>query len=163
MALSCFSDQEIPIQEALQSDLFGTANLEEGHPGQRKTPSRCPSGSSMTFAGSLDWYSAAIPGARKKTGISRFSTGLLFQVFHDYDPDNLLFQQAYDEAMYFQLEKIRLRQALDRIASQRPVISRPGKFTPFALPIVADSLREKLTSEKLEQRIERMKLALLQD
>jgi ATP-dependent Lhr-like helicase len=58
--------------------------------------------------------------------------------------------------MDFQLEEARLRTALDRINHQRIVITRPDKPTPFAFPIMVDHLREKLTTEKLEDRIKRM-------
>jgi ATP-dependent Lhr-like helicase len=36
------------------------------------------------------------------------------------------------------------------------VIKDPGKFTPFAFPIIVDRLREKLSSEQLEDRIRKM-------
>jgi ATP-dependent Lhr-like helicase len=58
--------------------------------------------------------------------------------------------------MDFQLEEARLRKALDRIAHQKIVITNPDKPTPFSFPIMVDRLREKLTSEKLEDRIRRM-------
>jgi len=54
------------------------------------------------------------------------------------------------------LEEARMRRALERIAGQKIVITRPEKPTPFAFPIMVDRLREKLTSEKLEDRIKRM-------
>ena len=60
--------------------------------------------------------------------------------------------------MTFQLEEIRLRRALERITAQRLLFSRPEKPTPFAFPIMVDRLREKLSSELLEDRIRKMKL-----
>ncbi|HMN91466.1 MAG TPA: hypothetical protein PKE68_15700 [Saprospiraceae bacterium] len=35
--------------------------------------------------------------------------------------------------------------------------------TPFAFPIMVDRLREKLSSEKLEDRIKKMKLQLVRE
>jgi ATP-dependent Lhr-like helicase len=58
--------------------------------------------------------------------------------------------------MDFQLEEARLRRALERITSQKIVITRPEKPTPLAFPIMVDRLREKLTTEKLEDRIRKM-------
>ena len=58
--------------------------------------------------------------------------------------------------MDFQLEEARLRKALGRIAHQRIIITEPDKPTPFAFPIMVDRTREKLTSEKLEDRIKKM-------
>jgi ATP-dependent Lhr-like helicase len=67
-----------------------------------------------------------------------------------------LLRQAFEEVMDFQLEEARLRRALNRIAQQKIVITYPQKPTPFAFPIMVDGMREKLTSEKLEDRIKRM-------
>jgi ATP-dependent helicase Lhr and Lhr-like helicase len=60
--------------------------------------------------------------------------------------------------MDFQLEDSRLRQALERISAQKIVITQPEKPTPFSFPIIVDRTREKLTSEKLEDRIRKMKM-----
>ncbi len=98
------------------------------------------------------------PGKHKKERHLQSSTSLLFEVFKDYDPNNLLYLQAYDEAMTFQLEEVRLRRALERISHQKIKLMRPALATPFAFPIIVDSLREKLSTEKIMQRIERMKL-----
>jgi len=65
-------------------------------------------------------------------------------------------QQAFEEVMDFQLEEARLRKALERISTQKIIITTPEKPTPFAFPIMVDRLREKLTSEKMEDRIKRM-------
>ncbi|MCB0811531.1 MAG: DNA ligase-associated DEXH box helicase, partial [Flavobacteriales bacterium] len=84
------------------------------------------------------------------------NAGLFFDVFTDMDPGNLLLRQAHEEVMTFQLEEGRLRLALQRIATQRIVITECDRFTPFGFPIMVDRLREKLSSEKLEERIQRM-------
>jgi ATP-dependent Lhr-like helicase len=64
--------------------------------------------------------------------------------------------------MTFQLEEARLRQALERIQSQEIIIVKPTQVSPFAFPIMVDSLsRERLSTEKLEDRIEKMKLEIL--
>lgn len=41
------------------------------------------------------------------------------------------------------------------------MISKPNKATPFSFPILVDRLREKLTSEKLEDRIKKMTADLI--
>ena len=88
------------------------------------------------------------------------STQLLFDVFQDYHPDNILLKQAYQEVMDFQLEEQRLRKALEQIVAQEIIITQPEKFTPFAFPILVDRLREKISYEKLEDRIKKMTLQL---
>jgi len=59
-------------------------------------------------------------------------------------------------AFDIQMELPRMREALERIQVQRKVLKDPGKFTPFAFPIIVDRLREKLGSEQLEDRIRKM-------
>lgn len=96
------------------------------------------------------------PGKIKKQRHLQASSSLLFEVFRDYEPDNLLFLQTYDEVMTLQLEEARMRKALERIQAQNFRIQYPKKPTPLAFPIIVDRLREKMSSEKLEDRIAKM-------
>jgi ATP-dependent Lhr-like helicase len=85
------------------------------------------------------------------------STSLLFDVFSEYEPNNLLVRQAYNEALAFQLEEFRLREALQRIVTQNIILKQIDRPTPFAFPIMVDSLgRERLTTETMEERIARL-------
>lgn len=90
------------------------------------------------------------------------NSSLLFDVFKDYEPDNILFQQAYRETFEHQLEEGRLRIALERIANQKIIWRACSQPTPFSFPIITDRLREKLTNEKLADRIRRMTAKLMQ-
>ena len=103
------------------------------------------------------------PGKQKKDKHLQSSSQLFFDVFHDYEPNNLLLLQSYDEVMNFQLEEGRLRLALQRIKEQKIILSKPEKPTPFAFPIIVDRLREKMSSEKLADRVKKMKLQLAVD
>ncbi|WP_183567959.1 ligase-associated DNA damage response DEXH box helicase [Mucilaginibacter sp. SP1R1] len=97
------------------------------------------------------------PGQQVKNKHLQASTSLLFEVFTEYEPDNLLVRQAYNEALAFQLEEFRLRAALQRIATQTIILKEIERPTPFAFPIMVDSLgREKLTTETMEERIAKM-------
>jgi ATP-dependent Lhr-like helicase len=97
------------------------------------------------------------PGQPIKNRHLQASTSLLFEVFTEYEPDNLLVRQAYNEALAFQLEEFRLRAALQRIAKQSLILKIIKQPTPFAFPIMVDSLgREKLTTESLEERVSKM-------
>jgi len=82
---------------------------------------------------------------------------LLFDVFKDYDPDNLLYLQTYDEVLTFQLEEARLRNALKTIQAQKLILSTPSSYTPYSFPIIVDRLnREKLSTEPIEVKIQKM-------
>ncbi|GAB5554082.1 MAG: ligase-associated DNA damage response DEXH box helicase [Saprospiraceae bacterium] len=154
------SDVEIPIDEALKKGLFSAKNLfkdiqasiNETELARRKFRD-IASISGLIFKG--------YPGKQKKDRHVQASSQLFFEVFSDYDPDNLLLQQAHEEVMAFQLEEARLRAAFERIQNQKIRLIKAPKATPFAFPIMIDRLREKLSSEKLEDRIRKMKLQLV--
>ena len=100
------------------------------------------------------------PNKTIKTKHLQSNSQLLFDVFRDYEPENLLYQQSFRETFEHQLEEGRLRLALERIQQQTIVWKDCTKPTPFSFPIITDRLREKLSSEKLKDRIKRMKLQL---
>jgi ATP-dependent helicase Lhr and Lhr-like helicase len=149
------SDQPIPIDEAIETDVLGISNLMADIQASinstemaRRKFRDIAAISGLIFKG--------YPGKPVKDRHLQSSSQLFFNVFHDYEAHNLLLRQAYEEVMDFQLEEARLRRALRRIGEQKIILSRPDKPTPFAFPIMVDRMREKLTSEKLEDRIKRM-------
>lgn len=151
------SDQEIPIYEAIETDVLGEhdllkdiqASINSTEMARRKFRDIAAI-SGLVFKG--------FPGKQIKDKHLQASSQLFFQVFHEYESNNLLLLQAYEEVMDFQLEESRLRKALDRISKQKIIIKEPEKPTPFAFPIMVDRTREKLTSEKLADRVKRMML-----
>lgn len=152
------SDREIPIEEALEQGLFYTNGLQRDILASvnavemaRKRFRDIASIAGLVFKG--------YPGKYKKEKHLQSSTSLLFEVFKDYDPNNLLYLQAYDEALVFQLEEARLREALDRIAGQKIRLIKTPVPTPFSFPIIVDRMRERMSTEKITDRIDRMKLA----
>ena len=100
------------------------------------------------------------PGEHVKARHLQSSAGLLFNVFSEYDPDNLLIRQAYNEVMDQQMEERRLRHMLERVSAGRIVLRWPAQLTPFCFPLIVDSMREDLSSEKLEDRVRRMQAQL---
>jgi ATP-dependent Lhr-like helicase len=100
------------------------------------------------------------PGKFKSNRHLQASSQLFFGVFTDYEPDNLLLRQAYQEVFDFQIEEARLRQALERVQAGRIVFRICDRLTPFCFPIKVDSLREQLSSEKLEDRVRKMQAQL---
>ncbi len=151
------SDQPIPIEEAVETNMLGVENLltdiqasiNSTEMARRKFRDIAAI-SGLVFKG--------YPGKPVKDRHLQSSTQLFFNVFNDYEAHNLLLRQSYEEVLDFQLEEARLRRALERIAKQKIIITHPEKPSPFAFPIIVDRLREKLTSEKLEDRIKKMAL-----
>ncbi len=103
------------------------------------------------------------PGEYKKTKHLQSSAGLLFNVFSEYDPGNLLLRQAYHEVMEQEMEEARLRNMLERISKSKIILRFPERLTPFCFPIKVDSMREDLSSEKLEDRVKKMQQQLVRD
>ena len=149
------SDQEINMQEVLDNNLFSTdyvhsdlqKSLNATEMARRKFRDIAVI-AGLVFTG--------MPGKMVKTKHLQSGSQLLFEVFRDYEPENLLFQQAYRETFEHQLEEGRLLLALERIANQEIVWRKCEKPTPFSFPIITDRLREKLSSETLAERIKKM-------
>ena len=151
------SDQEIPIEEAIETNVLGVDNLHRDIQASinsiemaRRKFRDIAAIAGLVFKG--------FPGQRVKDRHLQSSSQLFFEVFHDHEAHNLLLLQAFEEVMDFQLEETRMRKAFERIAQQKIVVKYPDQPTPLAFPIMVDRLREKLTSEKLEDRVSRMML-----
>jgi ATP-dependent Lhr-like helicase len=100
------------------------------------------------------------PGQRKKASHVQASSNLFFDVFSEYDPNNLLLEQSRREVLEFQLETNRMLRALDRISESRILLQEPIKVTPLSFPLLVDKLRERVSSETLRDRIARMQAEL---
>jgi ATP-dependent Lhr-like helicase len=153
------SDQDIPIEESLELDLFSLENLLPdieaciNNSGLAKMKFR----DIATIAGLIF---KGYPGRFVSNKHLQSSSGLLYEVFNQYDPNNLLIKQAKEEVITLQLDYKRLIDALTKINGQEIVLKYPEKITPFAFPIMADRLRQILTNEKLSERILRLQKSL---
>ncbi|HXS37602.1 MAG TPA: ligase-associated DNA damage response DEXH box helicase [Flavipsychrobacter sp.] len=149
------SDQPIPITEENCKELFNPENwyidlqrsINATEMGRRKFRDIAVI-AGLIFQG--------YPGAYKKQRHLQNSSSLIYDVLREHEPNNLLLQQAYNEALIYEVEAERLFRSLQRIYDSNIVISRPKSLTPFCFPIKVDSLRDQITSEKLEDRIKRM-------
>lgn len=155
------SDQPIPVDDSNAYELFSLNNLmEDIQRSVNATEMAKRKFRDIAVIGGLIFQ--GYPGEHKKTRHLQASAGLLFNVFNEYDPGNVLLRQAYQEVFDQQMEEVRLRDMLQRIQHSKIVITYPQQLTPFCFPIKVDSMRENLTSEKLEDRIRRMQRQLSQ-
>jgi len=156
------SDEEIPLEEAIDKDLFTTEQLiSDIYASVNATEMAKKKFREISRVAGLVF--PGYPGQQQKERHLQASTELLFKVFSEYDPKNLLLKQCYQEVLDFQLEEYRLRMALRRIQSQEVLIKVLEKPTPLAFPIIVDRFREKLSSEKLEERIKKMQLSFAEE
>jgi ATP-dependent Lhr-like helicase len=99
---------------------------------------------------------AGYPGAPKSTRQVQASSGLFFEVFKQYDADNLLLAQAGEEVLREELDVNRLEQTLARIQRSRIDLHAVKRPTPLSFPLLVERMRESMSSEKLADRIRRM-------
>ncbi len=154
------SDQPIPVDDSNVQELFSTENLtadiqrsvNASEMAKRKFRDIAVIGG-LIFQG--------FPGEQKKARHLQSSASLLFKVFSEYEPNNLLLKQAYQEVFDQQMEEVRLREAMMRIKNSKIVLQYPTQLTPFCFPIKVDDLnRNHHSSEKLEDRVKRMQQQL---
>lgn len=96
------------------------------------------------------------PGQPKSMRQLQASSSLFFDVFRQYDPDNLLLSQAQREVLRHEFEIDRLAHVLDKLARADWRIAHPKRLTPMAFPLMVERLREQLSTQKLQDRLQRL-------
>lgn len=153
------SDQPIPVDDSNVYELFSPENLlNDIQRSVNSTEMAMRKFRDIAVIGGLIFQ--GFPGEQKKARHLQSSASLLFKVFMEYDPGNVLIQQAFREVLDQQMEEVRLRNMLERIQRSSIIITYPDHLTPFCFPVKVDSMRESLTSEKLEDRIRKMRQQL---
>ncbi|UFI43909.1 ligase-associated DNA damage response DEXH box helicase [Pseudomonas savastanoi] len=153
--LELLSASEIDWAQALQADLFSEtdlladiiASLNAGELALRRFREIARI-SGLVFSG--------YPGAAKSNRQLQASSGLFFEVFKQYDADNMLLTQAEQEVLRQELDLQRLELTLRQINSRRLDLHAIKRATPLAFPLLVERFRESLSSEKLADRIARM-------
>ncbi len=154
------SDQEIDMQSVFDNNLFSSEFIHHDLQ-QSLNATEMARRKFRDIAIIAGLVFTGMPGKPVKTKHLQSGSQLLFEVFRDYEPDNLLLQQAFAETFEHQLEEGRLLQSLERINSQKIIWKQCEKPTPFSFPIITDRLREKLTSETLADRIAKMTVSYM--
>lgn len=149
------SDQPIPVDDTNVYDLFSPDNLlADIQRSVNSTEMAKRKFRDIAVIGGLIFQ--GMPGEKKKARHLQSSASLLFSVFREYDPDHLLLRQSFQEVLDQQMEEARLRDMLQRIRQSHIVLRFPAQLTPFCFPIKVDSMREDLSSERLEDRVRKM-------
>jgi len=150
-----FSDTEIPLEQAQFEQLLTRENLMEDVTASINATEMAKK-KFRDIAVISGLVIQNLPGVQRNNKSLQASSGIIFKVFEEYDPQNLLLRQAYSEVFNQQLEEPRLTAAFDRIAKSRIVYKETFQFTPLSFPIKVDSLRQSLSSEDLAKRIEKL-------
>ncbi len=102
--------------------------------------------------------SRAIPGSRRRIARCRRRAASSTRCSRAGTRRIPLLGQAEREVLERQLEFSRLADGLRRMGSTPVLLRQTHKPSPFAFPIMVSRFREKLTSEKLADRVRRMQL-----
>ncbi|MGI9651515.1 helicase-related protein [Chryseobacterium sp. RLHN22] len=150
-----FSDKEIPLNEEnldkiltrenLMTDVISSINAAEM--ARRKF---------RDIAVISGMVVQNFPGQQRSNKSLQSSAGLIFKVLEDHDPNHFLVRQAYMEVFNMQLQEQRLVEAFKRIEKSKIILKFANAFTPLSFPIKVDSLRQTLTSEDLDSRIQKL-------
>jgi ATP-dependent Lhr-like helicase len=137
---------EIFTLDGLLSDILKSLNLSELAKRQFREIARIAGLVFQNYAG------------QKKTARQlQSSSSLLYDVFINYDPSNLLLAQAQREALENQFEQGRLVRTMERLRTSQILWSSMKRFSPFAFPLTMERLSSRLSTETLSERIYRMK------
>jgi ATP-dependent Lhr-like helicase len=153
------SAEEAPLDEALAAGLLSpldvdadiTASLNAAEMARRQFR-EIARVAGLVFPG--------LPRSGKTARQLQASSTLFFEVFQKHDPGNLLVGQAFREVMERQLERTRLGRALRRLSESEIVVRESKRVTPLGFPLVVDINRDRVSTEKLSDRIKRMQLVL---
>lgn len=153
------SPDPAPLEDALEAGLLSPHHLFEDIPASlnatemaRRQFREIARVAGLVFAG--------YPGTRKSARQVQASSSLFFDVFQRYDPDNLLVSQAHREVLERQLESSRIGRTMERLSRARVIITDPPRTSPLGFPLLVDRTRERVSTEKLADRVKRMQLRL---
>jgi ATP-dependent Lhr-like helicase len=96
------------------------------------------------------------PGQPKSARQVQASSSLFFEVFRKHDSGNLLLTQAQREVLEQELELTRLRDTLTELHQRKVAFREVRRATPFGFALMVERFREKVSTEKLSDRVARM-------
>lgn len=152
------SQDEYPFEDLLEAELFTTERL-AADAVESVNLSALAKSQFREVARVAGLVFQSYPGSKRRAGQLQAKSGLIFDVFEQFDPGNLLLHQARREVLEKQFERSRLGRTLDRVRTNPMIVQRIERPTPLALPLVVERVGAKLSSESLLERIEKMKRA----
>lgn len=149
------SPDQAPLEEALEAGLFATDHLLHDVM-QSLNAAELARRQFREIARVAGLIFSGYPGQSKSVKQLQASSSLLYDVFVNYDPGNLLVQQARREVLERQLEASRLGRVLERLSHSTVRLVDVERPTPLAFPLLVDMTRARVSTEKLVDRVKRM-------
>jgi ATP-dependent Lhr-like helicase len=153
--LELLSSQPVEIAAHVADGLFDRESL-ESHIGESMNASELAKRQFRSIARVSGLIFQGYPGQSKSNRQLVASSSLLYDVFDRHEPDHFLIQQARREVIESRFELSRMIGLLERIEHGTIRIHRVDRPTPLAFPILADRIRSRISSEKVEDRLRRM-------
>lgn len=96
-------------------------------------------------------------GDRRTMKNVQMSSSLLFDVFQNYEPEQPLYNQSFEEVRFFQFQESRLVQVLKRLEHLPFEYYKTPRPSPLAFPLIIERIGSLVSSETLQERLARMK------
>jgi len=96
------------------------------------------------------------PTKAKTSSQIQISSSLFYDVFTKYEEDHLLIKQSYQEVKEYQLENNRISRSLRRLKNLKILLNHTKTPTPFAFPLLVERLKNTLSNEPIEKRVEKL-------
>lgn len=149
------SDDPYPFATLIDHDLFSTANL-----AQDALESVNLSALARSQFREIARVSGLVfqncPGVQRGMRHLQARAGLLYDVFEQFDPGNLLMYQARREVLERQFEQSRMGRLLARLRNSRLRVVETARPTPLALPLLVERIRGRVSLESVDKRIEKI-------
>ena len=96
------------------------------------------------------------PNKTKTSSQLQISSSLFYDVFTKYEEDHLLIRQANQEVKEYQLENGRITKCLERLSNLEILLNETKQPSPFAFPLLVERLKNTLSNESIEKRVENL-------
>ena len=99
-------------------------------------------------------HNKGLPGKLKSVAYSKSSAQLLYELFKNYDPENLLLQQSKTFTLASHVNFSKIKALCNQIDSKQIRICQLTKISPFSFPLLIEQLSAQLSNEDLVERID---------
>ena len=96
------------------------------------------------------------PTKTKTSSQLQISSSLFYDVFTKYEEGHLLIKQSHQEVKEYQLENKRISRSLERLKNLKMLLNEIKTPTPFAFPLLVERLKNTLSNEPIEKRVEKL-------
>jgi ATP-dependent Lhr-like helicase len=154
------SGHDVPYAELLKPELFTSASLAQDAL-ESVDVAEIAKVQFREIARVAGLVTENYPGFRRPGRQTQVSSSLIYDVFAEFDPENLLLMQARREVLERHFERSRLARTMDRLrhAAETGTLAvvQPDRPGPLAYPLVAERMSAMLSGETLQDKLATMR------